>query len=196
MKKIIFLYFLISITKSCSVGKINSVDSSVIIDDIFDCLDDELWSKEKAKWCCEVKGECNPECTVLGDCLAVYEPAVCYLENDSEEGSNMCEAKKKLLRTLCEKNKLDVDKDKMKCSLCANDDRCLEHKKKPDVCKEVSKDSQTMTACFPAGHICYDPHGIGDGVPTETDCWEGGGQLCHKGTANWPECAGGYLILR
>ena len=64
---------------------------------------------------------------------------------------------------------------------------------KDDICKEVSIDSQTVMACFPAGHICYDPHGIGDGVPTETDCWSGGGRLCHKGTEDWPTCAGGHF---
>lgn len=47
--------------------------------------------------------------------------------------------------------------------------------------------------CFPVGHVCTDPHGIGDGVPIVVDCWTSGGQLCHPGNAEWPVCAGGVV---
>ncbi len=46
--------------------------------------------------------------------------------------------------------------------------------------------------CFPEGHVCYDPHGIGDGVPVEVDCWGGNGRACHTGLDVWPACAGGW----
>ena len=63
-----------------------------------------------------------------------------------------------------------------------------------DVCKRVEQNGKTVTACFPAGHVCLDHHGIGDGVPIETDCWEGGSGECYgNGSPTWPACAGGYL---
>ncbi len=60
----------------------------------------------------------------------------------------------------------------------------------PDAdCREID-DGRVI--CFPWDHICYDPHGIGDGVPIETDCWTGGSRLCNWSQAGWPECNGGW----
>lgn len=56
-------------------------------------------------------------------------------------------------------------------------------------CREVA-DGRDI--CFPFGHVCYDPHGIGDGVPIEIDCWTGGARFCHPNLNEWPECAGGW----
>ena len=56
-------------------------------------------------------------------------------------------------------------------------------------CREIA-DGRVI--CFPEGHVCTDPHGIGDGVPIEVDCWTSGGQLCHPQNDGWPECAGGW----
>ncbi len=49
------------------------------------------------------------------------------------------------------------------------------------------------TVCFPVGHVCTDPHGIGDGVPVVVDCWGGSGRACHTGLPEWPACAGGWV---
>lgn len=62
-----------------------------------------------------------------------------------------------------------------------------------NICKPVLTPSGEVQACFPVGHICYDPHGIGDGVPVPVDCWQGGSRMCHAGTSLWPECAGGHI---
>lgn len=57
-------------------------------------------------------------------------------------------------------------------------------------CK-VLEDGRTV--CFPPGHVCEDPHGIGDGKPIVVDCWTSGGRMCHPSSEIWPECAGGWL---
>jgi hypothetical protein len=56
-------------------------------------------------------------------------------------------------------------------------------------CREIF-DGRTI--CFPEGHTCYDPHGIGDGVPVEIDCHTGGSRMCHPNSELWPDCAGGW----
>jgi len=53
--------------------------------------------------------------------------------------------------------------------------------------------------CFPAGHVCRDSHGIGDGNPLKADCWRGPSEVCNRdstidGQAPWPECAGGWAV--
>ena len=62
-----------------------------------------------------------------------------------------------------------------------------------NICKDVRMGEVIASVCFPVNHKCYDPHGVGDGYPVETDCWTGGSRLCNKGTSNWPICAGGFL---
>jgi hypothetical protein len=49
------------------------------------------------------------------------------------------------------------------------------------------------TACFPLGHVCQDPHGIGDGYSIVVDCWTSGGRMCHPASEIWPACAGGWI---
>jgi hypothetical protein len=60
-------------------------------------------------------------------------------------------------------------------------------------CKDMVVEGQSALVCFPIGYICKDPHGIGDGVAIETDCWDGGSRACHNGSKNWPACAGGII---
>lgn len=57
-------------------------------------------------------------------------------------------------------------------------------------CREIA-DGRVI--CFPVGHVCEDPHGIGDGVPVVVDCWGGSGRACHTGLPSWPACAGGWV---
>lgn len=49
------------------------------------------------------------------------------------------------------------------------------------------------SVCFPIDHACQDPHGIGDGVAIEVDCWTSGGRMCNPSREIWPGCAGGWL---
>ena len=56
-------------------------------------------------------------------------------------------------------------------------------------CEEIP-DGRTI--CFPYGHVCYDPHGIGDGEPIEIDCWTEGSRGCNYTMPGWPGCNGGW----
>lgn len=60
---------------------------------------------------------------------------------------------------------------------------------KPADCREIY-DGRVI--CFPEGQVCYDPHGIGDGVPVVIDCYTSGSRMCHPNSDTWPECAGGW----
>jgi len=62
-----------------------------------------------------------------------------------------------------------------------------------NTCKDVELDGATTSVCFPTGKTCMDPHGIGDGVPTEIDCWTGVTRACNQGSKNWPSCMGGFI---
>ncbi len=63
----------------------------------------------------------------------------------------------------------------------------------PDVEVECKALDDGRTACFPLGHVCQDPHGIGDGNAIVVDCWTSGGRMCHPGSDIWPVCAGGWI---
>ena len=62
-----------------------------------------------------------------------------------------------------------------------------------DAVSECKPLDDGRTACFPTGHICSDPHGIGDGTPIVVDCWTSGGRMCHPSKEIWPACAGGWI---
>ena len=63
-----------------------------------------------------------------------------------------------------------------------------------NTCKKVLLNSTYESVCFPIGHTCVDPHGVGDGVPVKIDCFNGGTRSCHSGLKVWPSCAGGKII--
>ena len=60
-------------------------------------------------------------------------------------------------------------------------------------CKSIGESLDKKVICFEVGHVCIDPHGIGDGNPIPTDCWTGGSRACNSSRDNWPDCAGGFL---
>ncbi len=62
-------------------------------------------------------------------------------------------------------------------------------------CKDVLLEDMVVSVCFPEGHVCMDPHGIGYGKPIPTDCWDGGSRACNADTENWPTCAGGFIEI-
>lgn len=58
-------------------------------------------------------------------------------------------------------------------------------------CRDTSLRGVAGRVCFPVGHVCRDPHGIGDGVPVAVDCFTGGSRGCNPHREAWPACAGG-----
>ena len=60
-------------------------------------------------------------------------------------------------------------------------------------CRVMKVRGDYKKVCFPEGHVCKDPHGIGDGRPIPTDCFTGGSRGCHRGWPTWPNCNGGWI---
>ena len=55
-------------------------------------------------------------------------------------------------------------------------------------CRMIDYLRNRAIICFPEGTRCFDPHGIGDGVPVERDCWSAISRMCHPGVDRYPGC--------